>query len=152
MSATLNPVAASYVSCKCCSGQAPLYDVADFNKNCEAPRNPNVLPVAGVPVYYYRCKECSFIFTTFFDNFSSEDFSKHIYNDQYILISSKYGLKVMLVLSQIYSAISKASAFWITAAATARWKTYCGKTVLPTSPPMTLFLPITRLNRKSNLI
>jgi SAM-dependent methyltransferase len=90
MGFAFNPVVASQSPCKCCDGVALLYDVADFNKNCELPRNPDVLPVAGVPVYYYRCDHCAFIFTAFFDSFTPEDFSKHIYNDQYILVDPGY--------------------------------------------------------------
>jgi 2-polyprenyl-6-hydroxyphenyl methylase/3-demethylubiquinone-9 3-methyltransferase len=90
MGFVFNPVAAPQAKCKCCDGVALLYDVADFNKNCEVPRNPDVLPVAGVPVYYYRCKNCAFIFTPFFDAFTPEDFSNYIYNDQYILVDPDY--------------------------------------------------------------
>ncbi len=90
MSFVFNPIAPNHASCKCCDGEAQLFDVADFNKNCELPRNPDVLPLAGVPVYYYRCKNCAFIFTPFFDAFTPEDFSKYIYNDQYILVDPDY--------------------------------------------------------------
>lgn len=90
MGFAFNPIVASQATCKCCGGVALLYDVADFNKNCELPRNPDVLPAAGIPVYYYRCKDCAFIFTPFFDTFTPEDFSQHIYNDQYILVDPDY--------------------------------------------------------------
>jgi SAM-dependent methyltransferase len=90
MNAVLKPIAPSKTVCKCCGGEALLYDVADFNKNCELPRNPEVLPVIGVPVYYFRCKNCAFIFTPFFDLFTPEDFSQHIYNDQYILVDPDF--------------------------------------------------------------
>jgi SAM-dependent methyltransferase len=90
MNTLLNPITASTSICKCCGGEAVLYDVADFNKNCELPRNPCVLPVVGVPVYYYRCKNCAFIFTNFFDTFTGEDFSRYVYNDQYILVDPDF--------------------------------------------------------------
>ncbi|MEY4729040.1 MAG: hypothetical protein RL020_198 [Pseudomonadota bacterium] len=90
MSFVFKPIVVPQVSCKCCEAEALLFDVADFNKNCEAPRNPDVLPTAGIPVYYYRCKNCAFIFTSFFDTFTSEDFARHIYNDQYILVDPDY--------------------------------------------------------------
>jgi SAM-dependent methyltransferase len=90
MSFALKPIAPGRVSCKCCAAEAPFFGVADFNKNCEEPRNPHVLPLADIPVYYYQCKNCAFVFTTFFDTFTPEDFSQHIYNDQYILVDPDF--------------------------------------------------------------
>ena len=46
--------------------------------------------ISGVPVYYHRCPECQFIFTTALDQFSKEDFARHVYNDQYSLIDPDY--------------------------------------------------------------
>ena len=48
------------------------------------------LGISGVPVYYHRCPECQFIFTTALDQFSKEDFARHVYNDQYSLIDPDY--------------------------------------------------------------
>lgn len=76
--------------CKCCSETAILYGVVDFNKNCEVQRNKHVLPVSGIPVYYFRCPACQLIFTTFFDNFTEQDFLTYIYNGDYILVDPDY--------------------------------------------------------------
>jgi 2-polyprenyl-6-hydroxyphenyl methylase/3-demethylubiquinone-9 3-methyltransferase len=37
----------------------------------------------GIPVYYYRCDACNFIFTTYFDEYTHRDFAERIYNEEY---------------------------------------------------------------------
>lgn len=76
--------------CKCCSEVAILYGVVDFNKNCEVQRNRHVLPVSGIPVYYYQCPACKCIFTILFDDFTKNDFLTHIYNADYVLVDPDY--------------------------------------------------------------
>jgi 2-polyprenyl-6-hydroxyphenyl methylase/3-demethylubiquinone-9 3-methyltransferase len=66
-----------------------LYGLLDFNKNCELYRN-NALDMSGVPIYYHRCRECRFIFTTALDHFSTEDFARYVYNDEYLLIDPDF--------------------------------------------------------------
>jgi 2-polyprenyl-6-hydroxyphenyl methylase/3-demethylubiquinone-9 3-methyltransferase len=61
----------------------------DFHKNCEEHRR-KVLDPSGIPIYYYRCSECGFIFTTAFDHFTTEDFRRHIYNEDYPLVDPDY--------------------------------------------------------------
>lgn len=75
MSAGFQAVCADRADCKCCGESAYLYGVVNFHKNCEAPRR-RVLGLSGVPIYYYRCPACRFVFTTAFDDFSKADF-KH---------------------------------------------------------------------------
>ena len=85
----LQAVCPQHAPCKCCSANASLYGVVDFHKNCEIIRQ-KVLDPSGIPIYYYRCPECQFIFTTAFDGFSKEDFSACIYNSEYILVDPDY--------------------------------------------------------------
>lgn len=47
--------------------------------------------ISGIPVVYYRCQNCKFVFTDFFDNWSKADFSRFIYNDDYGLVDPDYG-------------------------------------------------------------
>jgi 2-polyprenyl-6-hydroxyphenyl methylase/3-demethylubiquinone-9 3-methyltransferase len=61
----------------------------DFNKNCEIYRR-KVLDVSGVPVYYYRCPACQFIFTTAMDGFTREDFLRDVYNEEYLVVDPDY--------------------------------------------------------------
>jgi 2-polyprenyl-6-hydroxyphenyl methylase/3-demethylubiquinone-9 3-methyltransferase len=89
MNFPLPPVCASTAVCKCCGASSPLYGVVDFNKNCSEQRG-RVLGVSGVPIYYYRCPQCGFIFTTAFDRFTAEDFSRHIYNQEYRIVDPDY--------------------------------------------------------------
>ena len=71
--------------CKCCSGVANLYGVVDFSKNSSDPQGV-FLPLSGIPVYYYKCVECGFIFTTDFDDFSDDEFKEWIYNEDYTIV------------------------------------------------------------------
>jgi 2-polyprenyl-6-hydroxyphenyl methylase/3-demethylubiquinone-9 3-methyltransferase len=90
MDRELQPVCAPEAACKCCGSVASLYGVVDFHKNCEVVHNRKVLDLSGVPVYYHRCPQCRFIFTTAFDHFTIEDFHRHIYNEQYTLVDPDY--------------------------------------------------------------
>ena len=85
----LEPICARETPCKCCGAPASLYGLLDFNKNCEIYRR-NALGISGVPIYYHRCPECGFIFTTALDHFSNADFARHVYNDDYPLIDPDY--------------------------------------------------------------
>lgn len=40
---------------------------------------------SGIPVYYHRCRSCSFLFTTFCDSFTPSQWTTHIYNPNYYL-------------------------------------------------------------------
>ncbi len=75
--------------CPICHGEVSLFDVVDFNKNCEENRG-KFLPLAGVPIYYSRCQNCSFTFAPEFSNWSEQDFFEKIYNDQYVDIDPDY--------------------------------------------------------------
>jgi SAM-dependent methyltransferase len=85
----LQAVCAGEAPCKCCGATAVPYGVVDFHKNCEIHRR-QVLGVSGVPIYYYRCPECRFLFTTAFDDFSTDDFLRYVYNDEYLLVDPDY--------------------------------------------------------------
>jgi hypothetical protein len=75
--------------CKCCGSKAGLYDVCDFSKNCEE-KNGKFLSLSGIPIYYYKCTSCGFVFTTQFDNCTEDEFKKYIYNDEYPAIDPEY--------------------------------------------------------------
>jgi 2-polyprenyl-3-methyl-5-hydroxy-6-metoxy-1,4-benzoquinol methylase len=90
--ATLRPlrdnVTGETIPCKICSGGTAAFDVVDFNKSCDQRLYP--FGFCYIPVIYYRCEACSFIFTTFCDSWTSADFSKFIYNDDYALVDPEY--------------------------------------------------------------
>jgi SAM-dependent methyltransferase len=88
MNLSFQAVTLGKTPCKCCGGQASLFGVVDFHKSCEYWRG--VLELSGIPIYYFRCPECGFIFTTTFDHFTMEDFRRHIYNSDYVLVDPEY--------------------------------------------------------------
>lgn len=75
--------------CKCCNHASTLYDLCDFNKSCEEARG-KFLPLSGIPIYYYKCSHCDFIFTDDFDAASEEEFRQCVYNDDYIKVDPDY--------------------------------------------------------------
>jgi len=88
MNPSFQAITPGKTTCKCCGSQSPLFGVIDFHKSC--PAWLKVFEISGIPVYYYRCPECGFIFTTAFDHFTMEDFRRHIYNSDYLLVDPEY--------------------------------------------------------------
>lgn len=76
-------------ACKICSGPADRFDVVDFEKTCSI---ANTYPrgLSGTPVYYFRCRNCGFIFTDFFDTFTEHDWKRQVYNPDYKLVDPEY--------------------------------------------------------------
>jgi 2-polyprenyl-6-hydroxyphenyl methylase/3-demethylubiquinone-9 3-methyltransferase len=78
----LRPPAQAAGPCKACGKPAPLFGVTDFNRSCEIVRGLR-LPLSGVAVYYRRCGGCGLVFTDAFDDWSTADFTAHVYNAAY---------------------------------------------------------------------
>jgi hypothetical protein len=74
--------------CKICGSSSPIFDVVDFNKHCSA--NPYAYGVAYIPVVYYRCPSCQFVFTDFIDDWTVEEVSRFIYNNDYVKVDPEY--------------------------------------------------------------
>lgn len=72
--------------CKLCGEHAISFGTVDFNKSC----NNYPLPRSGIAVEYFRCAACELIFTDFCDNWNGEQFSRFIYNDEYVLVDPDY--------------------------------------------------------------
>jgi SAM-dependent methyltransferase len=90
-----NPFASGAVppmaDCKCCGALSPLAGVVDFSRSCvDAGSGPRIEPYSGRAIYYYACPHCGFVFTKAFDDWSPEDFSAHVYNQDYILHDPEY--------------------------------------------------------------
>jgi len=81
-------VADGAIRCKICIGESLKFDIVDFNKFCAG--NFYYFGFSGIPVTYYQCQHCSFIFTDFFDDWTPEDFAKFIYNADYSLVDGEY--------------------------------------------------------------
>jgi len=50
-----------------------LFDVVDFHEDCHE-ANGRRMALSGIPVYYYRCPGCGFLFTRQFDDWDATDF------------------------------------------------------------------------------
>ena len=77
------------VACKICGAPSPFFDRVDFNKFCNE-GDYYEYGLAGVPVDYHRCGQCGFLFTTFCDTWSADDFRAFIYNADYAKVDSEY--------------------------------------------------------------
>lgn len=74
--------------CKICGGDAPHWAIIDFNRSCEdwrVMRRGRTTPFFynGIEVHYYRCADCQFLFTPFFDDWSVDRWRRAIYNGDY---------------------------------------------------------------------
>jgi 2-polyprenyl-6-hydroxyphenyl methylase/3-demethylubiquinone-9 3-methyltransferase len=78
----------SGVACKICGEGTQLFDVVDFKKSCDRALYPDGL--SGIPVFYRSCPSCRFIFTSFFDAFTPEQWRAHVYNDHYAVVDPEY--------------------------------------------------------------
>ncbi len=59
-----------------------------FAKTCHANKYPFGLRL--IPVAYRKCERCGFIFTSFADSFTGEQWRRFIYNDEYIQADPEY--------------------------------------------------------------
>jgi hypothetical protein len=75
--------------CKVCGGQTRLFSIVESGKHCNL-QLAAAAPGSGKPVEYYRCLDCDFIFTRFFDAYTAEQFKAEIYNDDYVNFDPLY--------------------------------------------------------------
>lgn len=78
--------AATSVHCKICGGLARFFDVTDFHKH----GGGYAFGPSGISVQWFRCDDCEFLFTTFFDDWSPDDFARFVYNADYIKVDPGY--------------------------------------------------------------
>src|SRR3984885_7234651 len=76
-------------ACKICGGFSRPFDSVDFYKYCP-PTDCFAFGFAGIHVDYRRCRDCGFIFTDFFDDWTAGEFPARVYNADYALIDSEY--------------------------------------------------------------
>lgn len=75
--------------CPVCNADCVLIDVLDFNKTCHD-QNGSKLGLAGVPIYFVLCRNCGFCFAPEFRDWTAQQFSERIYNDQYVTIDPDF--------------------------------------------------------------
>lgn len=76
-------------NCPICKNITHPFDVVDFNKSCEEIKG-KFLSHSLIPVYYYKCEKCDFLFAPELYSWTKEEFSKKIYNDFYINVDPDY--------------------------------------------------------------
>jgi hypothetical protein len=81
----LGPAAVATRTCKICGGVSLLFDVVDFYNNYLWN-----FGLSGITFPYYRCSTCEFIFTDLLDEWKPKEFSRFIYNDDYIKVDPEY--------------------------------------------------------------
>ena len=100
-----------------------------------------------MPIYYYRCPACRFLFTTAFDDFSKEDFRRYVYNDEYLLVDPDYRKsapgEMPAMLCSLFAAAGRGASS-TTGAATVPWRNSSAPPVFPMSRPMTPSSPVIR--------
>lgn len=73
-------------SCKICDGKAFFFGTVDFSKNCQGAR----LPSSGISVNFYQCALCDLLFTDFCDDWGSEEYTRFVYNEDYLIVDPEY--------------------------------------------------------------
>ena len=76
-------------SCKICAGRCASFDYLDFNKCCDE-ISPFKFGYSGIKIHYLRCERCGLIFTTFFDDWTAADWTRFVYNKDYIKVDPEY--------------------------------------------------------------
>jgi 2-polyprenyl-6-hydroxyphenyl methylase/3-demethylubiquinone-9 3-methyltransferase len=85
----VRPVCTEATACKICDGAADLYGVVDMHRPCLTAGVVHP-PLSGLPIYYRRCRNCGFLFTDAFDDWTEQEFKTHIYNDGYLAVDPDY--------------------------------------------------------------
>lgn len=74
--------------CKICGESSRKFDIVDFNKICSEDFYKYGFSEIVIP--YYRCVNCEFLFTNYFDKWEMGDYSKFIYNTDYEKVDPDY--------------------------------------------------------------
>ena len=70
-------------ACKCCNGATVFFARYDFSRTCEDPKGA-VFARSGIDIPYFRCTSCGFVFASYFDGWSKDQFAERIYNTDYV--------------------------------------------------------------------
>lgn len=73
------------VQCKCCSATTEYFASLDFSRSCEDSSVVQPFDPSGEMIPYRICPRCGFIFTRYFDDWSSQQMADRIYNEDYHL-------------------------------------------------------------------
>jgi hypothetical protein len=81
---------AHQLPCKICAHTSQFFGDCDFNRISSQTKKTFGQPTSAGKVNYFRCSNCGFIFTNFFDAWTTQQFAEHIYNDDYLSIDTEY--------------------------------------------------------------
>jgi hypothetical protein len=100
------PSPAMRLKCTICSAPSRPAGVADFNKSGnDYFEGRAMFPVSGVEVRYHRCMDCGFLFTDHFARWGPAEFSRRIYNDDYLLADPPFADERPEKLSQFLAEV-----------------------------------------------
>jgi SAM-dependent methyltransferase len=71
------------LTCPVCHAGANLLDVLDFNRSCSDLNGKPATP-SGLPIYYALCPHCGFCFAPAITQWTPEQFTELIYNQDYV--------------------------------------------------------------------
>lgn len=96
--------AAQAVTCKICHSATQFSGLTDFLKCAGG----HVFGRSGVGVDWRTCPHCEFLFTSFFDDWTAEDFARFVYNDDYIKVDPEYsGVRSQRVFASLIPLLPK---------------------------------------------
>lgn len=75
--------------CPICDGTGQPFCTVDFLRVCDDV-SPQAFGFSGVPIAYFRCLRCQFLWAPAMHAWSSEDFARFVYNEDYALVDPDY--------------------------------------------------------------
>lgn len=95
-------------SCQICKSEMYFFSETDFNRSCaDVFEQARIFLTSDQSVQYYRCCQCGFINTEFFQDWNFQDFAERVYNADYGRIDVPFQIdrphKIAKFLSQIFS-------------------------------------------------
>ncbi|MBI3419504.1 MAG: hypothetical protein HY053_05170, partial [Proteobacteria bacterium] len=78
--------------CKICGRATRFFDSCDFHANVRLHYGYYDKPLtpSGITLDYYRCTGCGFLFTTFMDGWTGQQFAGFVYNKDYPRLDGSY--------------------------------------------------------------
>ena len=78
----------SEAACKICDQLSHPFDTLDFGKTARENFYPQ--GYLGIPVLYFKCTSCGFVFTHFFDVFTPQQWEHFVYNGEYVQVDPAF--------------------------------------------------------------
>ena len=75
-------------NCPICKGHTSPIDVLDLSRSCGVAGEP--IPMTFVPIYYFICDDCDFVFAPEMCSWPKQKFKDLIYNSEYVQVDPEY--------------------------------------------------------------